>query len=184
MATRCRPSRKASTSKCRAARDRTNPRSVARTEISTEIIAARAYPVVGRNFNGAGRIGVFSSTAVSMRDPVALSATKSTGEPGDQVLANHRLSECDVLVAEASGSSYGVGFEVGYVLGRARGTGQRVVLVHDASRRRSISRLITGNCDAACTTFAYTTLEELGAFVDRHFSATDGSSETARTITG
>jgi len=47
-------------SKCIAARDRTNPRSVARTEISTEVIAPRAYPVVGRNFNGASRIGVFS----------------------------------------------------------------------------------------------------------------------------
>jgi hypothetical protein len=32
------------------------------------------------------------------------------------------LSNCDVLVAEASGSSYGVAFEVGYVLGRARET--------------------------------------------------------------
>ena len=29
------------------------------------------------------------------------------------------LEGCDVLVAEASGSSYGVGFEVGYVLSRA-----------------------------------------------------------------
>jgi len=53
--------RKASTSACSAARDRTNPRSVARSEISTEIIAAGAYPVVGRNFNGCRRIGVYSS---------------------------------------------------------------------------------------------------------------------------
>ena len=93
------------------------------------------------------------------------------------------LSGCDVLVAEASGSSYGVGFEVGYVLGRARTSGQRVVLVYDASRRPSISRLITGNCDAACTPFAYTSLEELRALVDRHFSVTD-SSEVARPIAG
>ncbi|HEV3139022.1 MAG TPA: nucleoside 2-deoxyribosyltransferase, partial [Vicinamibacterales bacterium] len=41
------------------------------------------------------------------------------------------LSECDVLVAEASGSSYGVGFEVGYILGRASQTGQRAVLLYD-----------------------------------------------------
>src|SRR5262245_1405141 len=41
------------------------------------------------------------------------------------------LTACDVLVAEASGSSYGVGFEVGYVLGRAPVSGQRVVLVYD-----------------------------------------------------
>lgn len=94
------------------------------------------------------------------------------------------LSRCDVLVAEASGSSYGVGFEVGYVLGRARETGQRVILVYDASRRPSISRLITGNRDAACTTFAYSSLEELGAFTDRHFSTTDGATEGARAPSG
>lgn len=79
------------------------------------------------------------------------------------------LSQCDVLVAEASGSSYGVGFEVGYVLGRARETRQRVVLLYDAARRDAISRLITGNCDEACTNVAYTSLEDLAAFIDRYF---------------
>ena len=81
------------------------------------------------------------------------------------------LSTCDALVAEASGSSYGVGFEVGYVLGRARHTGQQIVVLYDAERRHAISRLITGNCDAVCcTTFAYRSLEELAAFVDEHFA--------------
>ena len=71
------------------------------------------------------------------------------------------LSQCDVLVAEALGSSYGVGFEVGYVLGRARHTGQQIVLLYDAGRRGVISRLITGNCDAVCcTTFGYRSLDE------------------------
>jgi nucleoside 2-deoxyribosyltransferase len=77
------------------------------------------------------------------------------------------LSRCDILVAEASGSSYGVGFEVGYVLGRAAHSGQRVVLVYDRNRRQTISRLIAGNCDANCTTFGYTSLDDLGAFIDR-----------------
>jgi hypothetical protein len=80
------------------------------------------------------------------------------------------LSNCDVLVAEASGSSYGVGFEVGYVLGRARETGQRVVLVYEAARSDSISRLIVGNCDAACTTFGYQSLAELSTFLDGQFT--------------
>lgn len=79
------------------------------------------------------------------------------------------LSGCNALVAEASGSSYGVGFEVGYVLGRASVSGQRVVLVYDRARRHAISRLITGNCDAACTVFGYGSLDELIAFVDAHF---------------
>ena len=77
------------------------------------------------------------------------------------------LSGCDALVAEASGSSYGVGFEVGFLIGRARNPRQRVLLVYHAGRRHAVSRLITGNCDAACTTFAYETLDELVAFIDR-----------------
>jgi 2'-deoxynucleoside 5'-phosphate N-hydrolase len=81
------------------------------------------------------------------------------------------LTGCDVLVAEASGSSYGVGFEVGYVLGRAAASGQRVVLLYDAARRGKVSRLIAGNCDAACTTFEYTSIDELTAFIDQTFGA-------------
>jgi len=77
------------------------------------------------------------------------------------------LMACDVLVAEASGSSYGVGFEVGYVLGRAETTGQRVILLYDTARRGKVSRLITGNDDAACTTFGYASIDELTAFIDK-----------------
>jgi nucleoside 2-deoxyribosyltransferase len=82
------------------------------------------------------------------------------------------LARCDVLVAEASGSSYGVGFEVGYVLGRAHATGQRVVLLYDRARQHAISRLITGNRDAACTTFGYESIDEVLVFIDRQFAAT------------
>jgi nucleoside 2-deoxyribosyltransferase len=77
------------------------------------------------------------------------------------------LTACDVLVAEASGSSYGVGFEVGYVLGRASVSGQRVVLLYNTARRDQVSRLITGNHDSACTTFGYGSIEELTAFIDQ-----------------
>ncbi len=77
------------------------------------------------------------------------------------------LTACDVLVAEASGSSYGVGFEVGYVLGRAHASGQRVVLLYDAARRDKVSRLITGNDHPACTTFGYGSIEALTAFIDK-----------------
>ena len=89
------------------------------------------------------------------------------------------LSSCDLLVAEASGSSYGVGFEVGYVLGRAAQSGQRVVLVYDRARRGAISRLITGNCDGACDTFGYESLVELIAFLDERLVAV-GSQLSAR----
>jgi hypothetical protein len=60
-----------------------------------------------------------------------------------------------------------VGFEVGYVLGRARASGQRVVLIYNVARRDTVSRLITGNGDDACTTFGYGSIEELTAFIDK-----------------
>lgn len=71
------------------------------------------------------------------------------------------LSAADLLIAEASGSSYGVGFEVGYVLGRSEVTGQRVLLLYDEARRPVVSRLIAGNVHANCTTRAYRTAEDL-----------------------
>jgi 2'-deoxynucleoside 5'-phosphate N-hydrolase len=67
------------------------------------------------------------------------------------------LRDADLLIAEASGSSYGVGFEVGYVLGRAEHSGQRVLLLYDAARRDRVSRLIAGNAHPCCTTCAYDT---------------------------
>lgn len=84
------------------------------------------------------------------------------------------LEQCDALVAEASGSSFGVGFEVGYVLARAAESGQHVYLVYDRHRAGRISRLITGNGHPRCTTFGYESPAELLAFIERHFGATAG----------
>ncbi len=71
------------------------------------------------------------------------------------------LNAADLLIAEASGSSYGVGFEVGYVLGRSERTGQRVLLVFDEARRPVLSRLIAGNDHPNCTTRSYRRSEDL-----------------------
>ncbi|MGH9310122.1 MAG: nucleoside 2-deoxyribosyltransferase [Vicinamibacterales bacterium] len=76
------------------------------------------------------------------------------------------LESADVLIAEASGSSYGVGFEVGYVTGRAADTGQRVLLLYDVARRSRVSRLIAGNTHPACTTYPYRDAEDLLRFVE------------------
>jgi nucleoside 2-deoxyribosyltransferase len=80
------------------------------------------------------------------------------------------LSRCDVLVAEASGSSFGVGFEVGYVLARADRTGQQVVLLYDRARANRVSRLVVGNVHSACATFGYTSVDELLDFIDQRFA--------------
>jgi nucleoside 2-deoxyribosyltransferase len=75
------------------------------------------------------------------------------------------LDACDVLVADASGSSFGVGFEVGYVLGRSDRTNQRVILLYQADRRDRISRLIVGNAHSRCRVVPYATGAELEATV-------------------
>jgi nucleoside 2-deoxyribosyltransferase len=80
------------------------------------------------------------------------------------------LETCDILVAEASGSSYGVGFEVGYVLGRASATTQRVILLYRRDRRPQISRLISGNAHPQCVHVEYENPTELPTRVLRALS--------------
>ena len=67
------------------------------------------------------------------------------------------LDRADVVIAEASGSSFGVGFEVGYSLG----VGRPVLLLYDAARRTQVSRLIVGNAHPRCRTYGYSTREDL-----------------------
>lgn len=76
------------------------------------------------------------------------------------------LTKADAVVAEASGSSYGVGFEVGYALGRAAHTGQRVLVLYQASRRGRVSRLISGLLDPRAQVRAYESLSEIDAFLE------------------
>ena len=88
------------------------------------------------------------------------------------------LDSADVLIAEASGSSYGVGFEVGYVLGRAHRTGQRVLLLYDVARGGSVSRLIAGNSHEFCTTYPYRDAADLLGFMDTFLSTLAAPRET------
>ena len=71
------------------------------------------------------------------------------------------LEACDILIADASGSSFGVGFEVGYVLGRSDRTNQQVLLLYRSERWDAISRLIAGNSHPRCRVIAYATPAEL-----------------------
>ena len=76
------------------------------------------------------------------------------------------LISADVIVAEASGSSYGVGFEVGFVLGHAAHTGQRALVMYDASRQGTVSRLISGLAHPRAAVLAYESLAGIDAFLD------------------
>ncbi len=81
------------------------------------------------------------------------------------------LESCDAIVAEASGSTYGVGFEVGYVTGRAHASGQRIFVLYDAACRHAVSRLISGYADPRGATCAYESPDEVRGFISRHFPA-------------
>jgi 2'-deoxynucleoside 5'-phosphate N-hydrolase len=84
------------------------------------------------------------------------------------------LESADMIIAEASGSSYGVGFEVGYVLGRSNATSQRVLLLYDMQRRSMVSRLIPGNSHPNCTTYPYRDGEDLLRFVTTFLAPVPG----------
>jgi hypothetical protein len=77
------------------------------------------------------------------------------------------LTAADVLIAEASGSSYGVGFEVGYVLGRSGLTDQRVLLLYNDARRSAVSRLIVGTDHPRCTVHGYQDAADLRPVINR-----------------
>ncbi len=72
------------------------------------------------------------------------------------------LQECELFMAEVSGSSFGLGFEAGYLLGA---TQHQVILFYTRSAREKISLLITGNTHPNCTVVPYSTLGEVEAFI-------------------
>jgi 2'-deoxynucleoside 5'-phosphate N-hydrolase len=68
------------------------------------------------------------------------------------------LEQCDLFMAEVSGSSFGVGFETGYLLGA---TTKNVVLFYRRDAERKISLLITGIAHPHCTLAPYSDLGEI-----------------------
>jgi nucleoside 2-deoxyribosyltransferase len=72
------------------------------------------------------------------------------------------LCQADVFVAEVSGSSFGLGFEAGYVLG---GTQKQVVLLYRSDTESRISLMITGNTHPRCTLVPYSDIGEAEDFL-------------------
>ena len=72
------------------------------------------------------------------------------------------LTECDCLMAEVSGSSFGLGFETGYLLGA---TDKDAVLFYRRDVEKRISLLITGNAHPRCTLVPYSDVQEIEAFI-------------------
>ena len=74
------------------------------------------------------------------------------------------LEQCDLFIAEVSGSSYGLGFEAGYLLGA---TNKKVVLLYRREAEKRVSLLITGNTHANCTLLPYASVEEAEQLIAR-----------------
>lgn len=80
------------------------------------------------------------------------------------------LLSCDLLVAETSGSSFGVGYEAGYLLAGAR---VKVILFYRREMDGKISFLITGNTHPNCTVVPYSSFEEIRNFLKHHVGTAD-----------
>lgn len=87
------------------------------------------------------------------------------------------LTECDIFVAEVSGSSFGLGFETGYLLGA---TTKKTVLFYDRAVQDRLSLLIVGNAHPNCRLLPYTQLDELEELVRRRVLPPDSSASPQR----
>ena len=95
--------------------------------------------------------------------------TKSEAMENEHILAPRDVYErdvnwiknCDVLIAEVSVPSHGVGYEIGFALNM----GKPVLCLHQ--KERKVSKMITGNPDHALTVLTYSNVEE--AISQAHF---------------
>jgi 2'-deoxynucleoside 5'-phosphate N-hydrolase len=72
------------------------------------------------------------------------------------------LDGCELLIAEVSGSSFGVGFEVGYLLGS---TTKKAILLYRRELEGKVSLLITGNTHPNCSLLPYGNFQEVEEFI-------------------
>lgn len=72
------------------------------------------------------------------------------------------LNECDVLIGEVSNSSFGIGYEVSYIL---HSTQKRAILFYN--KKMKVSRLITGNTHPNCVIVPYESQEEVIEFLNK-----------------
>jgi len=77
------------------------------------------------------------------------------------------LEQCDLFVAEVSGSSFGLGFETGYLLGA---TTKKVVLFYRRDVETKISLLITGITHPNCRLAPYSDLSEVEIWIRNNLS--------------
>jgi hypothetical protein len=72
------------------------------------------------------------------------------------------LDDCDLFMAEVSGSSFGLGFETGYLLGA---TSKKVILFYRRGVEAKISLLITGITHPNCRLVPYSSPDEVEIWI-------------------
>jgi nucleoside 2-deoxyribosyltransferase len=77
------------------------------------------------------------------------------------------LEQCDMFIAEVSGSSFGLGFETGYLLGA---TTKKVVLFYRRDVETKISLLITGITHPNCRLAPYSEPDEVEVWIRNNLS--------------
>lgn len=71
------------------------------------------------------------------------------------------IQECDVLIAEISTPSHGVGYEIGYALS----LGKPVICLHKTNT--TISKMILGNQDKNLSIFSYQSIGEVWQYLQK-----------------
>jgi nucleoside 2-deoxyribosyltransferase len=72
------------------------------------------------------------------------------------------LEQCDLYIGEVSGSSFGLGFETGYLLGA---TDKKAILFYQRNAESKISLMITGMTHPNSTLVPYSEIEEVMAWI-------------------
>ena len=78
------------------------------------------------------------------------------------------LDACHCFIAEVSGSSFGLGFEAGYLLGA---TQKMVILLYRRDLEHKVSLLITGNMHPNCLLVPYSNESEAAEFIRDRFAS-------------
>ena len=91
------------------------------------------------------------------------------------------LEQCELFIAEVSGSSFGLGFETGYLLGA---TDKKVVLLYRREVEQNVSLLISGNTHPNCTLVPYATTAEAEELIAAHATAGFASAHRPKSSSG
>ena len=79
------------------------------------------------------------------------------------------VNECDVLIAEVSTPSHGVGYEIALALQQEK----RVLCCYQAGRK--VSKMLLGNTSATLSLYAYQDARDVLAELERYLGALDSS---------